>query len=1076
MNTLRHTWIFAIGLIATVAAQAQDDVAARLLAGRYEEAEAAARAALAECVAASADAPACRAGALDALARALVAGGRIAGGEAERTAREALTLAEDRFGAASAPAAASRASLGAALQAQGRAREAAVELEAALSVLGADPQSGVTASDAWGSLSDARIDMADVRGALAAADEALRLARAAEAPEPLRIARLLDRRAEALQVLGDWDTARAALHQALELRAPLDRGHPDSIVTHLLLGDAGWRSGRMSEAGEHFQRAVELAQAALPAAHPLSTRARGRLATWEASQGWFAESLPRHRAALEDARATFGARHPRLADYLNDYGSALVLSGDAPAGVELLKQAVQLLEDVHGRGSPVLGTPLYNLGGAYAEAGEWEAAAEAATRALDLWRRTYGERDARVGLAYKEWADVLAGAGRDADAVPIYEQVVRARVEAGEAAHPATASARVALAQALARLGRASDARRQAELAVEHLARAGWRDREYAQALALLAALALERGGQGERAALALAVESDDLMRAHVRDTVRFLPERLALDYVARRFEGRDAVLTLAAARPGDGRTARVALDQAARSRNLVLDELVARAPQRPATPQAAAAWSSVVSAHERLSQLLYSPDYEHGARLAQARADVDEAERAAALAGAELPRSPEPEGLLVDRIAARLPPRTVLVSFYAYERVQQPRVRAYVAFVLRARERHPQTIPLGAAEPIDDLVARWRAAVAPSGGHSNRRVAQALSLSRSLGRRLWDPLQRALRGARRVLVVPDGSLHQVNFAALRDASLRFVVESGPTLHIVSAERDLLRERPPAASPSVLLVAAPAFDERRALARHPVPHAQAAAWVSAAPVESQARDVWRGRKTACARLGDLKFDPLPESAAEGDDLRALWGRRGDRPVTLLAGTEASEAGFRDAAPEHSILHIATHGFVAEEACDARVEQGRASRVSPLWLSGLVLAGVNQRAAAGPDDDDGILTAEEIGGLDLRHADWVVLSACDTGQGEIRGSEGVLGLRRAFARAGAGTVIMSLWRVADDEARAWMVELYRARSAGGRDTAEAVRAAQTARLRALRDARKPPDPARWAAFVAAGDWR
>jgi CHAT domain-containing protein len=102
-------------------------------------------------------------------------------------------------------------------------------------------------------------------------------------------------------------------------------------------------------------------------------------------------------------------------------------------------------------------------------------------------------------------------------------------------------------------------------------------------------------------------------------------------------------------------------------------------------------------------------------------------------------------------------------------------------------------------------------------------------------------------------------------------------------------------------------------------------------------------------------------------------------------------------------------------------------------------------------------------------------EWAVLSACDTGRGHVRDEEGVLGLRRAFAVAGARTVIMSLWPVRDEDARAWMARLYEER-ANGATTAQAIRAADLARLAALR--RQGPDthPVRWAAFVAAGDWR
>jgi CHAT domain-containing protein len=190
-----------------------------------------------------------------------------------------------------------------------------------------------------------------------------------------------------------------------------------------------------------------------------------------------------------------------------------------------------------------------------------------------------------------------------------------------------------------------------------------------------------------------------------------------------------------------------------------------------------------------------------------------------------------------------------------------------------------------------------------------------------------------------------------------------------------------------------------------------------------------------------------------------------------------------------------VLHLATHGFFLGGECTSALDSARGigglaeapqakpgavaapvAGENPLVLSGLALSGANHRAAAGEGEDDGILTAEEIASLDLSGVEWAVLSACDTGIGDIRAGEGVFGLRRAFQVAGAGTLIMSLWSVDDEATRAWMRALYEARLEGHLDTAEAVRQASLAVLRARRGAGASTHPFYWAAFVAAGDWR
>jgi len=187
-----------------------------------------------------------------------------------------------------------------------------------------------------------------------------------------------------------------------------------------------------------------------------------------------------------------------------------------------------------------------------------------------------------------------------------------------------------------------------------------------------------------------------------------------------------------------------------------------------------------------------------------------------------------------------------------------------------------------------------------------------------------------------------------------------------------------------------------------------------------------------------------------------------------------------------------VVHLATHAFVLQDRCpsaltagSARSRDGFAAGLAlpplvgdnPLLLSGLVLAGANRKApSADPrGGEDGVLTAEEIGSLDLSGVQWVVLSACETGVGKVQAGEGILGLRRAFQIAGAGSLIMTLWRVKDDPAREWVNELYKARLAGA-STSRAVRQAALAALAARRRAGRPTHPFTWGAFVAAGDWR
>ena len=133
-------------------------------------------------------------------------------------------------------------------------------------------------------------------------------------------------------------------------------------------------------------------------------------------------------------------------------------------------------------------------------------------------------------------------------------------------------------------------------------------------------------------------------------------------------------------------------------------------------------------------------------------------------------------------------------------------------------------------------------------------------------------------------------------------------------------------------------------------------------------------------------------------------------------------------------------------------------------------SGLALAGANTWLKAGhpPEEaEDGLLTAEDVTGLDLLATELVVLSACETGLGQVHVGEGVFGLRRAFVLAGARTLVMSLWKVPDEPTRELMEDFY-GRLLAGEGRAEALRQAQLA-MKA-----KYPDPFYWGAFICQGD--
>ena len=168
----------------------------------------------------------------------------------------------------------------------------------------------------------------------------------------------------------------------------------------------------------------------------------------------------------------------------------------------------------------------------------------------------------------------------------------------------------------------------------------------------------------------------------------------------------------------------------------------------------------------------------------------------------------------------------------------------------------------------------------------------------------------------------------------------------------------------------------------------------------------------------------VKFPPLPGTQQEGDALKAMMPR-----AIWWSGADATEAAVKQVAAP-TVLHIATHGFFLEDLALGSASYKRGIHVggsqltstrleNPLLRSGLALAGANLHKAG---DDDGVLTALEVAGLDLWGTKLVVLSACETGVGEVRSGDGVYGLRRALVLAGSESQVLSLWKVDDDATR------------------------------------------------------
>jgi CHAT domain-containing protein/tetratricopeptide (TPR) repeat protein len=835
-----------------------------------------------------------------------------------------------------------------------------------------------------------------------------------------------------------------------------------------------------------WARAVAIREKALGPEHVDVARGLNNVSICLIELGRYAEARRALERSLHIMEAKKGPDHHDTSIVRNTLGVLLRRMGDY---AEARKQFERIIDfqASHGGEEPI-GT-LNNLAILLRDSGEMEKARDLHERVLE-WtelRQDHPDR-ALYNLAYDLWR--LGDLER---ARVLAEQALehRRRLLAGDPEDLEASDPEVLLGSILTDSGRPSEAIGHFETGLEIQKRLlGSLHPDVASSLVEYGRMQWTLGQEKE--ALATALQVEEMARGHFLETAGVLTEREALLLENVRIPGRDLALS-ALARKGKTSAAdvRAVWDQTVRSRSLVLDTIGSR--QRIAwamrEPALASLLEALEKARHRFSRHLVSGPGEGGERdytqiLAALRADKEQAERAMAERSAIFRKVLEREKAGLPEVLSALPQGASLVAYVLYNRLPAPGVASpkpgeagrptasYAALIARSGGRLPLFVPLGEAGQIDSLIESYLASV---GRRPVRPMENApddpaqRETGEELRRLIWDPVAREISDTTPVFIVPDGAIHRLSMATLPTEAGRYLVETGPLLHYLSAERDLVRLQAPVPHGSGLLaLGGPDFERRRA------PEAASVATLAAAGPSGQ--PTYRSAPAACGEMASLRFDRLVAAGKEAEEVESLWrsgnGTKRDEAggqALTLTGPAATEDAFKAQAPGRRILHVATHAFSMQERCGAAGD-------NLLHLSGLALAGANQRQQVPLDgtEEDGILTAEEIASLDLSGVEWAVLSACATGAGPVRSGEGVPGLRRAFEIAGVSTVIMSLWDVEDSAARAWMRRLYEGRLAG-LSTAAAVRQASLDQLESQRRNGRTTHPFFWGAFIAAGDW-
>jgi CHAT domain-containing protein/Tfp pilus assembly protein PilF len=405
--------------------------------------------------------------------------------------------------------------------------------------------------------------------------------------------------------------------------------------------------------------------------------------------------------------------------------------------------------------------------------------------------------------------------------------------------------------------------------------------------------------------------------------------------------------------------------------------------------------------------------------------------------------------------VQAGLKPGEAAIEFVHFKsEIDTTNPVVYAALIVKRESEHPEMIRLCTEADLTNILGALQG--------NNLSFVNAVYGSKeqaqtALYEKVWKPMEKSLSGVKNVYLSPSGLLHKVAFSAIAKGQNTYLC-------------DVYNIRQQSSTGKIALPDDVAFNKNTSfLLMGGVQY----------NTDSTANEVWAY---------------LPGTLEEICDIASIL-KKNKYIVTQLTANQTTEDTIKSKVPEVNVLHLSTHGFFFADPDQVREEMKnqteyqedlvfrgnaihpekmqRSTRYAnwtfvknqnPLMRSGLALAHANdvwQRPGMA-EGEDGVLTASEVSTLDLRNTDLVVLSACETGLGDIKGSEGVFGLQRAFKIAGAKYIIMSLWQVPDKETAEFMTTFYKQLSKSG-NIKESFAKTQHAM-------RKKYDPYYWAAFV------
>jgi tetratricopeptide (TPR) repeat protein len=951
-------------------------------------------------------------------------------------------------------------------------------------------------------------------------------------PDHPDVANSLSNLADIYKALGDYADAEPLYKRSLAIREKaLGPHHPDVATSMNNLAELYRALGDYANAEPLLKRSLDIREKALGPDHHDVANTLNNLAMLYHSSGDYTKAEPLYKRALEIDEKAYGPNHADVAAALNNLAALYHFLGDYAKAEALYKRSLTIREKALGPDHPDVANSMNNLAELYRLLGDYANAEPLYKRALEIDEKAYGPDHPDVANSMNNLAELYRALGNYPNAELLYKRSLTIREKALGPDHPYVATSLNSMAGLYYELGDYPNAEPLLKRALDIREKALGPDHpDVATSLNNLAVLFDNLRGYDKAAPLfkrsldirekalgpdhpdvansvinlaLLYTDLDDFEKAHdllmrgllideklIDQVMGFTSEEQKLQFLSMQKQSLYAFLSLIDQYLSDNPIVRKdALNVWLKRKGVILEaqKRFQDALVYSDDPQAIETFQELSAIRAQLSKLAFSgPGKEGSAAYKKKVSDLDKEKERLEGRLSQLSQAFSLKQKIAkadcEKVAKALPEDTALIEF---ARVEMFNFKAkgkekawnpahYLAFVLHScKGESVGLIDLGDAEEIDKAVAGFKMDISNAGDIEGIKASQS---SKKIYDLVFAPIKKELGPVKEIFISPDGNLNLIPFEVLQGPEGRFLIEDY-TFNYLAAGRDVLgfgqiKEQ----GENPLLMGDPDFDmgtqERDSVLRK--------------LALREAEDT--GIVNRSSEMRGLHFSRLPGT---GEEVRSIKTIIGEDRIELYTGKEALEEVLRQrGAP--SILHLATHGFflgdqevsdLAGEGFDRGLLQttmlpqptGKKVKIeNPLLRSGIALAGANNAlSSGGTEKSGGIVTAEKILGLRLRGTDMVVLSACETGVGEVKTGEGVFGLRRAFTQAGTKSLVMSMWAVPDKETKELMVEFYENIRSGKMDRCQALRQAALKQMQIVKERYGHANPLFWGAFVFMG---